>query len=136
MSSPKRILIVEDDRVLRRACEVGLKKRGYEVVTADNGVDGLARALEGQFDLILLDMLMPRMSGIDMLRELRAREPQDGPHARVLILSNSSKVGSRDESDRLGVAGYMVKACLSLETLGSIVAKLTSAAPGQSDEAA
>ncbi len=45
-----------------------------EVVTADNGVDGLERALEGGFDLILLDMLMPRMSGIDMLRELRARE--------------------------------------------------------------
>jgi CheY-like chemotaxis protein len=135
MSSPKRILIVEDDRVLRRACEVGLKKRGYEVVTAENGVDGLERALEGGFDLILLDMLMPRMSGIDMLRELRARE-QDGPHAPVLILSNSSKVGSRDESDRLGVAGYMVKACLSLDTLGTIVAKLTSAAAGRTGEAA
>jgi CheY-like chemotaxis protein len=135
MSSPKRILIVEDDRVLRRACEVGLKKRGYEVVTADNGVEGLERALEGPFDLILLDMLMPRMSGIDMLRELRTRE-KDGAHAPVLILSNSSKVGTRDESDRLGVAGYMVKACLSLDTLGSIVAKLTSAAPGQTGEAA
>ena len=135
MSSPKRILIVEDDRVLRRACEVGLKKRGYEVVTAENGVEGLERALEGGFDLILLDMLMPRMSGIDMLRELRVRE-QDGPHAPVLILSNSSKVGSRDESDRLGVAGYMVKACLSLDTLGAIVAKLTSAAAGQTGEAA
>jgi len=130
MSTQKRILIVEDDRVLRRACEVGLRKRGYSVVTADNGVEGLERALEGGFDLILLDMLMPRMSGIDMLRALRAREG-DGPHAPVLILSNSSKVGSRDESDRLGVAGYMVKACLSLETLGTIVARLTSDAnPG------
>ncbi len=130
MSTQKRILIVEDDRVLRRACEVGLRKRGYAVVTADNGVEGLERALEGGFDLIVLDMLMPRMSGIDMLRALRAREG-DGPHAPVLILSNSSKVGSRDESDRLGVAGYMVKACLSLEALGSIVARLTSDAnPG------
>ena len=128
MSTSKRILIVEDDRVLRRACEVGLRKRGYEVVTADNGVDGLERALEGGFDLILLDMLMSRMSGIEMLRELRAREG-DGPHAQVLILSNSSKVGSRDESDHLGVAGYLVKACLSLETLGTIVAKLTTTAP-------
>jgi len=130
MSTSKRILIVEDDRVLRRACEVGLRKRGYEVVTADNGVDGLERALEGGFDLILLDMLMPRISGIEMLRELRGREG-DGPHAQVLILSNSSKVGSRDESDRLGVAGYLVKACLSLETLGTIVAKLTTTAPGE-----
>ena len=135
MATSKRILIVEDDRALRRACEVGLRKRGYEVVTADNGVDGLERALEGGFDLILLDMLMPRMSGIDMLRALRARE-EGGPHAPVLILSNSSKVGSRDESDQLGVAGYMVKACLSLEMLGTIVAKLTSGMPGQTGEAA
>jgi CheY-like chemotaxis protein len=135
MSTSKRILIVEDDRVLRRACEVGLRKRGYEVVTADNGVDGLDRALEGGFDLILLDMLMPRMSGIDMLRELRAREG-DGKRAAVLILSNSSKVGGRDESDRLGVVGYMVKACLSLEALGNIVAKLTADVPEKPGQAA
>ena len=72
MSTQKRILIVEDDRVLRRACEVGLRKCGFDVVTADNGADGRARARRGS-DLILLDMLMPRMSGIDMLRALRAR---------------------------------------------------------------
>jgi CheY-like chemotaxis protein len=125
MSTTKRILIVEDDRVLRRACEVGLKKRGYEVVTADNGADGLARALDGGFDLILLDMLMPRMSGMEMLRELRLHE-QDGPRAPVLVLSNSSRVGSREEAEQLGVAGYMVKACLSLESLGTIVAQLTA----------
>lgn len=125
MSTPKRILIVEDDRVLRRACEVGLKKRGYDVVTAENGVDGLTCALGGTFDLILLDMLMPRMSGMEMLRELRARE-EAGRHAPVLVLSNSSKVGSREEAEQLGVAGYMVKACLSLESLGTIVAKLTA----------
>jgi CheY-like chemotaxis protein len=125
MSTPKRILIVEDDRVLRRACEVGLKKRGYDVVTAENGVEGLRCALDGTFDLILLDMLMPRMSGMEMLRELRARE-EAGRHAPVLVLSNSSKVGSREEAEQLGVAGYMVKACLSLESLGTIVAKLTA----------
>ena len=54
----------------------------------------------------------------------------------MLILSNSSKVGSRDESDRLGVAGYMVKACLSLEALGTIVAKLTAGAPEKPGQAA
>ncbi len=125
MSTPKRILIVEDDRVLRRACEVGLRKRGYDVVTAENGVEGLRCALDGSFDLILLDMLMPRMSGMEMLRELRAREDA-GRHAPVLVLSNSSKVGSRQEAEELGVAGYMVKACLSLASLGLIVAKLTT----------
>jgi two-component system, chemotaxis family, chemotaxis protein CheY len=127
MSLPKRILIVEDDRVLRRACEAGLRKRGYEVVTADNGVDGLELAVAQKFDIVLLDMLMPRMSGLDMLRELRRRAP--GQLAPVLVLSNSSRTGDRQEVAALGVAGYMVKACLSLESLAMKVAELTSGGP-------
>ncbi len=123
MSRPKRILIVEDDRVLRRACEAGLRKRGFEVTTAEHGAIGLQLALAGSFDLVLLDMLMPVMNGIEMLRALRSQE--QGPPVPVVVLSNSSTLGARNETDRLGVSGYLVKASLSLEGLAQMVASLT-----------
>ena len=124
MTQAKRILIVEDDRVLRRACEVGLRKRGYEVVTAIDGADGLAAALAQPFDLVLLDMLMPRMSGLEMLTELRRQAPDQ--MTPVLVLSNSSRVGDRDATRALGIAGYMVKASLSLDHLAGLVETITT----------
>lgn len=123
----KRILIVEDDRVLRRACEVGLRKRGYDVVSAADGEEGLALATSQAFDLVLLDMLMPRMSGLEMLRELRRRAPEyDVP---ILVLSNSSRPGDRLDAQELGAAGYMVKASLSLDHLAGLVTSLTAREP-------
>ncbi len=124
----KRILIVEDDRVLRRACEVGLRKRGYEVVTAADGQEGLELATSERFDLVLLDMLMPRLSGLDVLRELRQRDC-DVP---VLVLSNSSRPGDRLDAEALGAAGYMVKASLSLDHLAGLVTTLTTRSPAAS----
>ncbi len=124
MTQAKRILIVEDDRVLRRACEVGLRKRGYEVVTAVDGAEGLSVALSQPFDLVLLDMLMPRMSGLEMLTELRRQAPDRT--TPVLVLSNSSRVGDRDATRALGIAGYMVKASLSLDHLAGLVATITA----------
>jgi CheY-like chemotaxis protein len=127
MTQAKRILIVEDDRVLRRACEAGLRKRGYEVVTAADGAEGLELVLSQQFDLVLLDMLMPRMSGLEMLREFRRRAPESV--TPVLVLSNSSRVGDRDASQALGIAGYMVKASLSLDHLAGVVETMTVGEP-------
>lgn len=124
MTQAKRILIVEDDRVLRRACEVGLRKRGYDVVTAVDGADGLSAALSQPFDLVLLDMLMPRMSGLEMLTELRRQAP--GHTTPVLVLSNSSRVGDRESTRALGIAGYMVKASLSLDHLAGLVETITA----------
>ncbi|HEX7085548.1 MAG TPA: response regulator [Vicinamibacterales bacterium] len=118
----KRILIVEDDRVLRRACEVGLRKRGYEVVSPADGQEGLELATSERFDLVLLDMLMPRLSGLEVLRELRRRD-YDVP---VLVLSNSSRPGDRLDAEALGAAGYMVKASLSLDHLAGLVTELTN----------
>ena len=120
----KRILIVEDDRVLRRACEAGLRKRGYEVVTASDGAEGLDLVLAQSFDLVLLDMLMPRMSGLEMLREFRRLVPEHV--TSVLILSNSSRVGDRDATQALGISGYMVKASLSLDHLAGLVETITT----------
>jgi len=117
--SDTRILLIEDDKFLRRACEVGLKKRGFAVVTANDGEEGLQKAQEESFDLILMDMLMPKLSGLEALEALKKDDRTRG--IPVVILSNSSLDTDMQRAMELGAAGYMVKASLSLQELGDQV---------------
>jgi twitching motility two-component system response regulator PilH len=117
--SDTRILLIEDDKFLRRACEVGLKKRGLTVVTANDGEEGLQKAQTDSFDLILMDMLMPKLSGLEALEALKKDDRTRG--IPVVILSNSSLDTDMQRARELGAAGYMVKASLSLQELGDHV---------------
>ena len=117
----KRILLVEDDRFLRRACEATLRQRGFTVVTAVDGEEAIRLARAEGPDLILLDMLMPKISGLQVLRTLRAEEGTRS--VPVLVLSNSSREQDIQEVEQLGVLGYLVKANLSLQDLGDRVTK-------------
>lgn len=121
----KRILLVEDDRFLRRACEASLRQRGFSVGTAADGEAAL-RAVEAvPPDLILLDLLMPKMTGAEVLRALRGAERTR--HIRVLILTNSSREQDIQELMALGISGYLVKADLSLQQVGDRVAQVLEA---------
>lgn len=118
----KRVLLVEDDRFLRRACEASLLQRGFAVTTAVDGEEGLRLARSDPPDIVLLDMLMPKLSGIEVLRALR-----DDPMTRqlpVVILSNSSREPDVREVTRLGITGYFVKSTMSLHELGDQVERL------------
>jgi len=121
----RRVLLVEDDRFLRRACEISLRQRGFAVTTAANGEEALRNVRAEPPDLILLDLLMPKMTGIEVLKTLRAEEATR--EIRVLILSNSSQEQDVEEIKTLGVSGYFVKADLSLQVLGDMVARLLEA---------
>jgi CheY-like chemotaxis protein len=114
-----RILLIEDDKFLRRACEVSLKKRGFNVLTAADGEEGLQQARAGSPDIILMDILMPKMSGIETLEELKKDEKTRG--IPVVILSNSSIETAVQKARALGAVGYLVKASLSLQELGDRV---------------
>ena len=114
-----RVLLIEDDQFLRRACEAGLKKRGLTVLTAVDGEEGLRRAQEDIPDLILLDMLMPKLSGMQALEALKKDERTR--NIPVVILSNSSLDSDLQKAKDLGAAGYLVKASLSLKELGDQV---------------
>ena len=116
-----RILIVEDDKFLRKACEVGLKKQGFVVLTAADGEEGLRKAVEGFPDLILLDLLMPKLSGMETLKALKSDE-KTRP-IPVVILSNSSIELDKQKARDLGALDYLVKASLSLQELGNKVAE-------------
>jgi len=120
--SARRVLLVEDDPILRRAGETSLKQRGFSVVTASDGAEGLTKAREEAPHLILLDLSMPLMPGVELLRSLKAdAATRDIP---VLVLSNSSREDDKREALALGATGYLVKANVSLKELGDQVERL------------
>ena len=123
MSGTARVLLVEDDKFLRRACEASLRQRGFDVTTANDGEEGLRLArLTPYADIILLDLLMPKVPGIEVLRALKA-QPETAS-IPVLILSNSSREDDKQQALQLGAAGYYVKANLSLRELAVQVEQL------------
>jgi len=114
-----RVLLIEDDKLLRKACEAGLQKRGIMVLTASDGEDGIRQARSNLPDLILLDMLMPKLSGMETLSALKKDEQTR--NIPVVILSNSSIEATMQKARDLGAIGYLVKASLSLQELGNRV---------------
>ena len=120
--SGARILLVEDDRYLRRACETALRQRGFAVSSAVDGAEALDAIASELPDLVLLDLLMPKVTGLEVLRSLRSRPETQA--LRVLILSNSSREQDLEEIKQLGVVGYYVKSDLSLRELGDRVERL------------
>ena len=128
MSSPT-IVLAEDDKFLRRAVDVALKKRGFNVVLAADGVEAVEAVRQHKPTLLLLDLLMPRMGGMEVLTTLRRDTDPEISSTRVLILSNSSKEFEMHDAERLGITAYWIKANLSLQELGDRVTAIVTAAP-------
>ena len=108
----KKILIVEDEPSMMRILSEKLTEESFEVLETKNGKEGLDTALKIHPDLILLDIVMPVMDGMTMLRKLR--EDVWGKDARVLILTNLSN-GTVADAVEQGVHEYLVKADWKLE---------------------
>ena len=117
-----KILLVEDDRFLRRAGEVSLRHQGFEVVSATDGEDGLRVAFTQTFDVVLIDLLMPKIPGIEVLVALKGDDRTRS--IPVVILSNSSRDEDKQRAIQLGAVGYYVKANLSLKRLGAELTQL------------
>jgi len=110
-----KILIVEDDATLRRIVFDKLKSEGFDVCEANNGVAGLEMALKEHPDLILMDIIMPEMDGMTMLKKLR--EDEWGKDARVIITTNLGDDKKSQEAMEHGVYDYLVKTEWSLDDL-------------------
>ena len=74
MCAKRRILVADDDAGMRRACRAMFESDGYEVVAAKDGADALAKFDAGRFDLVVLDVMMPKMNGLDACAEIRRRD--------------------------------------------------------------
>jgi two-component system OmpR family response regulator len=101
----RKILVVEDDRETASYLAKGLTQEGHSVEQAANGQDGLFRATDGSFDLVILDRMLPVLDGLSVLRALRAA----GIETPVLILSALASVGDRIEGLECGSDDYLVK---------------------------
>lgn len=119
--TPRRILLIEDDRFLRKAAEVRLRRSGYEVLTAADGEEALAAVRTSTPDLILLDLIMPKLQGFEVLRRLKADDSTKA--IPVVVLTNLSQDADRARAMEEGAAGYYVKADLSLDQMADTVAK-------------
>jgi DNA-binding response OmpR family regulator len=110
-----RILLAEDDRFLRKAAEAALRREGFEVLTAADGAEALAVARAERPDLILLDLVMPKAHGFEVLAGLKA----DGETSSipVVILSNLGQDRDVQRAMQGGATAYLVKANLSLQEL-------------------
>jgi two-component system phosphate regulon response regulator PhoB len=120
----RRVLLAEDDRFLRKAAETALKRHGFTVVAAVDGEEALRLARAAPPDLVLLDLIMPRMQGFEVLRALKA-DPATAP-IPVVILSNLGQDGDMKHAMDAGAAGYFVKANLSLQDLVKRVGELVA----------
>jgi two-component system response regulator VicR len=103
----KKILVIEDEKPLLNALSTKLQNEGYEVIEAENGEIGLKLAIKQQPDLILLDIILPKMDGITVLENLR--ENAWGKTAKVIILSNLSDWDNTQRAVNLNVHDYLVK---------------------------
>jgi len=100
-----RILVVDDEVKMRRLLEMSLKNMGHETVQAADGAEALARFEEAPFDLVLTDLKMPRMDGIQLLRTLRER----GEEVPVIVLTAFGTIETAVEAMKLGAADYIIR---------------------------
>ncbi len=114
-SEEKKILVVEDDEHLRRALVEKLAREGFSVCEAENGAEGIEVALRERPDLILLDIVMPKVDGLTMLSHLR--KDAWGKSAKVIMLTNLSDEESVMKSLNEAAFDYLVKADWKLEDI-------------------
>lgn len=113
--SQTKILIVEDEEILLTALSEELKQEGFNVVGAKDGIEGVEATIKEKPDLVLLDLVMPRLDGIGALKQMKDNaEIRDIP---VVILTNLSDYDKISDALSLGAMDYLVKANYRLEDL-------------------
>jgi DNA-binding response OmpR family regulator len=101
------VLVVDDDPVIQRLLRVNFEMEGYDVIVASDGLDGLERARAERPDIVVLDIMMPKMSGLDVAKALKA-DP-DTASIPVLLLSAKAQEADLRAGDASGADGYLTK---------------------------
>ncbi len=105
----KRVLVVEDDQYIRELYIDILQDEGYDVDHAVDGEEGYTKMHAGGYDIVLLDIMLPKMDGIKILEKLKNETPPITPNKAVLVLSNLGQETIIANAVSLGAQGYMIK---------------------------
>lgn len=128
------VLLVEDDINLREIYAARLSAEQYTVVAASNGEEALAKAVQSKPDIILLDIMMPKISGFDVLDIIRSTpETKD---IKVVMLTALSQESDRQRGEKLGVDKYLVKSQITLEDVVETVRSVIGGNKPSADEPA
>ena len=127
-------MLVEDDNNLREIYEARLLAEGYEVVSAKDGEEALALATKEKPDLIISDVMMPKISGFDMLDILRSTP--EVQNTKVVMMTALSQAEDKERADKLGADKYLVKSQVTLEDVARVADELLNGAPTQDQAAA
>ena len=124
MAGSKTILFIEDDKPIAEMYARVLERGGYEVDFAYNGTEGLAKVALKHYDLILLDIMMPEKTGIEVLHELRGEDGQGNPDTKIVILTNLAQDKTSQEALKAQADGYIIKADIVPSQLAGLISKL------------
>ncbi len=131
MNETPRILVVDDDSQLTRVLRTGLKSRGYDVRTASDGMAALDTFSEWQPDLVITDLAMPRIDGLELCRQIR-----DGSRLPIIVLSAKGEEKTKIEALDLGADDFVTKPFGIDELFARVRAALRRSAASQSDNTA
>src|SRR6185369_11028498 len=122
-----KIMLVEDDNNLREIYEARLLAEGYEIVSAHDGEEALAMAVKEKPDLIISDVMMPKISGFDMLDILRGT--QETKNTKVVMMTALSQTEDKDRATTLGADRYLVKSQVTLEDVARVAREVLDGTP-------
>lgn len=125
----KSILVIEDDRFIGEMYVRSLKREGYDVDWVVDGHDGLVTAINKHFDLILLDIMLPEMRGIDILSALRGNGEDKIPNTKVIVLTNFDQDTESRMAMQHNVDAYLIKADITPHKLLDIIKQLETPTP-------
>lgn len=112
----KKILIVEDDLYTRDLYKDILTDAGYDVTVAFDGEEGVTKASQGGYDLIFLDLMMPKLDGVGVLEKLKKNPPQI-PNGKIMLLTNLANDPSINRALELGAVAFLIKSDITPDQL-------------------
>lgn len=113
----KKILIVEDDKDFSFILQINFQNEGFIVIVANDGVDGLAKAEAEKPDLMILDILMPNMNGIEMAKKIKSK----GINVPIIFLTNLSDIDFMTRAEEAVMADYVIKSDVPTEKIVAMV---------------